>query len=85
MAERFVKFLEINLGVADEKGSKAQIRDMEGIVPQISQIMGELGDLLSGERSMTEHRHHPVKSLVNSIVDGIQDVVKLRKEIEESA
>lgn len=83
MTERFKKFKEINLSVADEKGSEVQNQDMADIIPQIDQNMGELGGLLSGERSMTENIHYRTETLVNLIVDGMCDVVKLRKEIEE--
>ncbi|MEK9200401.1 MAG: hypothetical protein AAB909_00335 [Patescibacteria group bacterium] len=57
--------------------------DMDCVVAQTSRSARELGDIVSGVRGQEKHAHHPVRELTDSVIDGIVEILKIRKEIEE--
>lgn len=76
-----LKFFKRNLG-ASQKGTESQQNDMEGVVAQTSQSSGKLSDFMGGRRKLKEHKHHDPKDLAERTIAGVEDIVKLRREIE---
>ena len=77
------RFHRKNIEISEEKGTDVQQDDMAGLVAANSQLLGELGDVLGGRRKRENHPHHPIDALVNAVIDGVSDIIKLRKEINE--
>jgi hypothetical protein len=77
----FKNFLRRNLE-ASEKGSDEQNTDMACLVAVTQHHMGELSDLLSGMRKLRDHKHHSPKDLTDAVIDGVEAIVTLRREIE---
>jgi hypothetical protein len=78
------RLMRKGLQVAEERGTPKQQNDMDAVVAQTARIIGELSDLMGGRRKQKDLQHHPAKDLSTQAISGIEDIVKLRKEIEES-
>jgi hypothetical protein len=78
----FKNFLRKNLD-ASNKGTETQQIDMEGTIAVTQQSMGELTDQLSGARKLKNHQHHPPKNLADTVIAGIETILKIRREIEK--
>lgn len=78
----FERFLGSNLRASEEKGTGDQRDDMAGLIAITSQVGGELEDQFRGLRKSADHPQHKPNDLVESFVDGVLNIVKLRREID---
>jgi hypothetical protein len=76
-----LNFFKRNLE-ASQKGTETQQIDMEGLVAVAAKCSGELSDFMGGRRKLDAHKHHHPKDLADVILDGIEAIHKLRREIE---
>lgn len=77
----FKKFLIKNLEAAEKHGTEDQQIDMEGVAAVLSRHAGELSDFMGGRRKLKDHAHHAPKDLADAVIEGVETVVKVRKEI----
>ena len=77
----FKKFLSRNL--AASRGVPDEIEDdMGGHIAVLQQNMDNLRVLLSGEKSYRKNKHHHPKDSTQNIITGIENVLKIRRQIE---
>ena len=51
--------------------------DVAGFLPQLNQALGELNDLVSGERPFFHHMHHMPDDLLDSVIRGRATLAKV--------
>jgi len=77
----FKKFLKGNLEAAEKHGNETQQGDMVGVAAVLSQHTGELSDFMGGRRKLKDHAHHAPKDLADAVIDGVETITQIRREI----